>query len=400
MNPPESAASFRNPRRPAYTLIVMLGLVSLFGDVIYEGSRSITGPYLEWLGAGSVAVGLIAGSGELIGYALRLLTGYLSDRTERYWLFTFLGYGFLITVPLLAIAGHWEVAAVLIILERTGKAIRTPARDVILSNATQTVGRGWGFGIHEALDQIGAIVGPLIFTAVFYLHGNYRQGFTILWIPTFLMLLILSITRLRIPNPGIFEESGNIRTETGKVLSKRFWMYSIFISLTVAGFAHFQLIAFHFSARSVVPTEQIPLFYAAAMGTDAITALMAGRLYDRFGLIAILSIPFLSLPVSFLVFSTSYYGALFGMILWGIVLGIHETIMRAAIADLSPVTHRGKAYGIFNTCYGLAWLAGSALIGWIYRSSTTRIMIFSAVLELAAIIFFIIFRRFLLHSDE
>lgn len=400
MNQPKPASSHQIHRRSAYTLIIMLGLVSLLGDVVYEGARSITGPYLELLGAGSVAVGLIAGSGELLGYALRLVTGYLSDRTEQYWLFTFAGYGFLISVPLLALAGHWELAAVLIILERTGKAIRTPARDVILSNATHRVGRGWGFGIHEALDQIGAVIGPLIFTVVFILQGNYRQGFTILWIPTVLMLIILAITRIRIPSPQKLESKGDSLTDpTGQKLSRRFWLYSIFIALTVAGFAHFQLIAFHFAAHSLVPTIQIPVFYAVAMATDAVTALLVGRLYDRYGLIAILLIPFLSIPIPLLVFSTSYYKALGGMVIWGIVLGIHETIMRAVIADLSPVMHRGKAYGIFNTCYGGAWLAGSAAIGFMYQYSTSWIMIFSITMEIIAMAFFVIYRHILLPAN-
>jgi hypothetical protein len=153
---------------PAATkFVVLIGIVSLFSDLTYEGARSVTGPFLAILGASATAVGFVAGLGELIGYALRLVSGYFADKTQKYWTTVFLGYGLnLLAVPLLALAGHWEIAAILMVAERMGKAIRTPARDVMLSCASDSIGRGWGFGLHEALDQIGAICGPLVVSAV------------------------------------------------------------------------------------------------------------------------------------------------------------------------------------------------------------------------------------------
>jgi MFS family permease len=171
-------------RSVALTFVVLLGVVSLLADVTYEGARSAVGPYLEILGASAAAVGVVAGLGELVGYAIRVAAGYLSDRTGRYWAITIAGYGVnLLAVPLLALAGRWEVAAALIVFERLGKAIRTPARDAMLSHATHSMGRGWGFGLHEALDQIGAVLGPLIVAAVLYFTGDYRAGFAILLVP-------------------------------------------------------------------------------------------------------------------------------------------------------------------------------------------------------------------------
>src|SRR3990172_1316887 len=159
-------------KKTAYQLIVLFGVVSLLGDMIYEGARSVNGPYLKVLAANAALVGLIAGVGELIGYALRLVSGYLSDKTKSYWLLTFLGYGILATVPLLALAGTWQLAAMFIVLERLGKAIRSPARDTILSQASSQVGTGFGFGLHEAMDQVGAVAGPLIFAWVFAAAGK------------------------------------------------------------------------------------------------------------------------------------------------------------------------------------------------------------------------------------
>src|SRR3989338_11659254 len=195
-------------RKRAFNLIILFGLVSLFGDIAYEGARSINGPYLKLLAVNATTLGIIAGAGEFLGYALRLISGYLSDKTKSYWFFTFLGYGLLVSVPLLSLAGIWQVAALFIILERIGKGIRSPARDTILSQASSQVGTGFGFGLHEAMDQIGAVVGPLIFAWVFAIAGkqigiaDYQKGYAFLWVPFLLVILCLYISYRKVPNPG------------------------------------------------------------------------------------------------------------------------------------------------------------------------------------------------------
>lgn len=384
-----------DPKKVAFQFIVLMGIVSLFGDVTYEGARSITGPYLALLGASAGIVGLVAGLGEFIGYALRLASGYLSDRTRAYWPITITGYGLLISIPLLAFAGLWQVAALFIILERMGKGIRTPARDAILSHATKQVGRGLGFGIHEALDQIGAIIGPLIFSAVFLLKGGYRQGFSILWIPALLCVAVLLVARKRVPSPVELEVSDRTSQEDIKDnggLSRVFWLYSLFTFLSVAGFASFQIISYHFKVQGVVSDSQIPIFYAIAMGVDALVALIIGKTYDKVGLISLITIPLLTLPIPFLAFSHSFNLALISAILWGSVMGIHETIMRAAIADLTPLERRGSAYGIFNTIYGGAWFLGCTVMGLLYDLSISYLIIFVVVMEVTSVPLFFLLR--------
>jgi MFS family permease len=366
--------------------IILLGIVSLFGDVTYEGARSVAGPYLATLGASASVVGLVAGIGEFVGYALRLASGHLADRTKAYWLLTFVGYGLLVSVPLLAFAGHWQLAALLIILERMGKAIRSPARDTMLSYATKEVGRGWGFAVHEALDQIGAIIGPVVFSLVFLFHGGYREGFTLLWIPALLTLVVLAIARKKVPLPEELEA----REETGKEngdrkLPRVFWFYTAFTLVSVAGFANFQLISYHLKVQAIVPDAQIPIIYAIAMGTDALAALLIGKTYDKTGLMSLLTVPLLTLPIPFLAFSHSYSLVLIGMVLWGAAMGVQETIMRAAIADLTPVERRGFAYGIFNAAYGASWFLGSALMGLLYELSINYLILFAVVMELISI---------------
>lgn len=381
----------------AFKFIILLGIVSLFGDITYEGARSITGPYLAVLGASASIVGLVAGLGEFVGYALRMFFGYLSDRTRSYWPLTIAGYGLLFSIPLLAFAGYWQVAAFLIILERIGKAIRTPARDTMLSHATKKVGRGWGFGVHEALDQVGAIIGPVVFSLVFLFKGGYRYGFSILWIPAVLTLAILVVARIKVPSPVDLEVSETKNGKDGKDsrednnLSKAYWFYTLFTFLSVAGFSNFQLISYHFKVQSVISDIQIPLFYAIAMGVDALVALIIGKTYDKIGMTSLMIIPLLTLPIPFFAFSHSYSLAIIGAILWGAVLGIHETIMRAAIADITSIKRRGFAYGIFNTVYGFSWLFGSTVMGLLYEVSISYLVLFVIIAEVISLpVFFLV----------
>jgi len=375
--------------------IILLGIVSLFGDVTYEGARSVTGPYLgDTLGAGAGVVSLVAGIGEFVGYGLRLASGYLVDRTKAYWLLTFIGYGLLLSVPLLAFAGYWQLAAVFIILERMGKAIRTPARDTMLSYAARGVGRGWGFAVHEALDQVGAIIGPVVFSLVLLFQGDYREGFTLLWIPALLTLTVLAVARKKVPSPQKLETPGetNRQNDKGK-LPRVFWLYTVFTLLSVAGFVNFQLISYHLKVQAIVPDAQIPMMYAIAMGVDALAALAVGKTYDRIGLVSLLAVPLLTLPIPFLAFSHSYSLVLIGMALWGAVMGIQETIMRAAIADLTPIERRGFAYGIFNTALGAGWFLGAALMGLLYELSINYLILFTVVMELTSIPLFFMVKR-------
>ncbi len=373
-------------RRAAYLVIVLFGLVSLFGDVIYEGARSVSGPYLYLLGGSALVVGTVAGLGEFLGYGLRLLSGYLADTTHRYWALTFLGYGMLIAVPLLALAGSWEIAALLFITERVGKGIRAPARDAILSNVTVGVGRGWGFAIHECLDQIGAIVGPLIFSAAFLLNGDYRTGFALLLIPFVPMMAILAITRSRAPAPHELEEEALAQRQVPP--AKALVPYGVFTALTMAGFVAFPIISFHYISTGVVGEAQIPLFYAVAMGVDAVVALAAGKAYDRAGLITLAAAPLLSMAIPLFAFGYSFGVALLGAVIWGAVMGIQETVLRAAVADYTHISKRGLAYGIFNTVYGAAWFMGSVFLGWAYSVSLTLITAYVVVMQALALLAF------------
>jgi MFS family permease len=363
-----------------------MGIVSLFGDITYEGARSVTGPFLALLGASAATVGFVSGLGEFIGYGLRLVSGYIADKSERYWLMTIAGYALMLSIPLLAFAGDWKMAAALIVIERMGKAIRSPARDSILSHATKQMGRGIGFGIHEFLDQMGAIIGPLLFSLIFIFKGEYRDGFKLMLFPALITLALLYIAMRRNPSPVRFESAPAAGMPgDAKAFGKEFWAYTGFIFLSVMGFASFQLLSYHFKVGSVVPDAQIPILYAVAMGVDGITALIIGRVYDRIGLKTLLLIPIATIALPLIAFSKSPRLAFAAASLWGIIMGTHDTIMRAGIADLTHLSRRGIAYGIFNTAYGTAFFLGNILLGYLYQSSLQSLVLFVVIIELTSL---------------
>ena len=380
-------------RLSAMRFVVAFGVVSLLADFVYEGARSIVGPFLATFGASAGLVGFITGAGEAVALVSRLWTGKLSDRTGRHWALSILGYVItVVSVPLLAAAWALWPAAVLVVAERFGKAVRTPARDTMLAQASSDVGRGRAFALHEALDQTGALIGPLVVAAAVALSG-FRLGFAVLAVPGVATLCALAWLRRAVPVPADYERAGAAASDRphdgGGPLPARFWWYAGFTALNMTGYATFAVLAYHLHARHVVSDAEIPVIYALAMGMAALAALGSGWLYDRIGLRGLVIIPLLTAAVPFLSFSTTPALVWIGAALWGAAVGVHESTMRAAVADLVPAGRRGAGYGTFTAIYGLAWLAGSTAIGVLYTQSTASATTFVVVLQLAALVAFI-----------
>lgn len=404
--------------------IVGFGVVSMLGDFVYEGARAVVGPYLATLGAGAALVGFITGAGEAVALILRLVSGPVSDRTRRYWPIAIAGYAItMVSVPVLAAAQSLWQAALCVIGERFGKAVRSPSRDTMLAQASVQIGRGRAFGLHEALDQSGALIGPLVVAAMIAISG-YRLGFLVLAAPAALALLVLGLLHRAVPDPGAYERAATAtataaapakttapattptRAEpeheapveadasasgTGPAaarapaphdvsswwrFSRRYWSYAVFTALTMTGFATFGVLSYHLQVRHVVPSWEIPVIYAAAMGLDAIAALASGRVYDRIGMRGLIVLPLLAAAVPVLSFSTEPGLVWAGAIVWGAATGVHESTMRAAVADLVPALRRGTAYGLFAALYGVAWLIGSTVIGALYAVGITTAIVF------------------------
>jgi MFS family permease len=375
-------------RSRAVKFVILIGVVSFFADFVYEGARSVTGPYLAILGASATLVGIVAGLGELMGYGLRLVSGPLSERTRQFWPITLVGYVIQMSaVPLLALAGSWQIAAVLIVMERVGKAIRNPPANVMLSHATKQMGYGWGFGLHEAMDQSGALIGPLVVAAVLASRGSYRPAFAVLVIPAAITLALLVVARLEYPRPEDLEpEVQEIRADG---LPRAFWIYLVGAALVGAGFADFALIAFRFQKTSVVPATWIPVFYSIAMAVGGAGSLVFGKLFDRFGLWILAPLTVISAASAPMVFLGGFGMTLAGTALWGLGMGVHESIIPAAVAAMVPRERRPSAYGIFTAGYGIFWFVGSVILGRLYDVSLLALILFSVIAQIVAIPFFL-----------
>ncbi|HXY48375.1 MAG TPA: MFS transporter [Terriglobales bacterium] len=376
----------------ALKFVLLIGVVSFFADFTYEGARSINGPFLAILGTSATLVGVIAGLGELLGYGLRLVSGRLSERTGEFWPITLFGYVVQMSaVPLLALSPNWQVAGLLMVVERIGKAIRNPPRDVMLSHAAKQIGYGWGFGLHEALDQCGALFGPLVVAAVLAGRRNYRTAFAVLLVPAAITLVFLVVARLLYPRPEDLDVTvPNVHAEG---LPRVFWIYLSGAALVAAGFADFTLIAYHFEKASVVPDTWVPVFYSVAMAVSGVGSLLFGRLFDRVGFWILVPLTIISAASAPLVFLGGFWLALFGSALWGLGMGVHESIIPAAVATMVPQQRRPSAYGIFTAGYGVFWFIGSVIIGRLYDISVPALIIFSVVAQMVAIPLFLNVRK-------
>ena len=380
-------------RSRALRFVLLIGVMSFFADFVYEGARSVTGPYLALLGASATLVGLIAGLGEMLGYGLRLVSGLVSERTREFWPITIFGYVVqMAAVPLLAVSRTWQMAGLLIVLERVGRAIRNPPRDVMLSHAGKEVGLGWTFGLHEALDQFGALSGPLMLAWILARHGEYRLGFAILAIPALITIALLVFARISYPRPEEMEV--HVPDVHSAGLPRNFWIYLAGAALVAAGFADFSLMAYHFQKAHVVPQTWVPIFYAVAMGVSGLGSLGFGKMFDRSGLWILIPLTLLAAVSTPLAFLGREWTALAGCAVWGLGMGVHESIIPAAVATMVPQKRRASAYGTFTAGYGVFWFLGSVLIGKLYDVSMVALVAFSVGAQLAAIpIFFSVTRR-------
>ncbi len=375
----------------AFAFVFTMGIVNLFADMTYEGASSINGPFLGTLGASAAAIGVISGVGEFLGYSLRFISGYISDKTEKYWLVTFIGYAInLLAVPALALAGNLPLAAGLVIAERVGRAIRKPSVESMLSYTTSELGKGWVYGLNTALDQTGATIGPLLIALVLVRKGDFRTGYALLLISAVLALATLTIARFFFPRPSRLEEIPAAKLQG---FTNSYWLYMLAGSCVAAGLISFELISYHFSKTAVVTEHWIPIFFALAMGTNAIASLIFGRLFDRIGLTIVLIAFFISALFAPFVFLGNFYVALIGMILWGIGFGAQDTLLKALIASVMPKGRRNLAFGLFYTGYGVGWLLGSITTGLLYGYSLPLLIAFSVVIQLTSLPVFIIAER-------
>ena len=385
--------------------IILFGIVSLFSDMTHEGASSIRGAYLSLLGASAATIGFISGLGELVGYSMRYVFGKLTDKSKQYWPMTIAGYVLdIIAVPALALVGEhgWIAACVLLVIQRMGKAIKKPAKDTIMSFAASQEGVVKSFGIQEALDQIGAFIGPVLLYLVmlFKTEGTtfeiYSTCFAVLAIPGAITLILLIVTRCKFPNPEHFEPEP--KEYVPFKIKKEFILYIAGISLFAFGFIDYSIIIMHVSrtyshlasglseTSALVSTGSLPLLYAGAMLVDAVAALFFGMMYDKNGVKALVWSTVISAPFAVFVFAfDSVPMLLIGVALWGVGMGAQESILKAAVTSMVPKASRATGYGVFECSFGAFWFLGSWLMGVLYDVSIPAMIAVSVIAQLATI---------------
>ena len=380
----DRTAAARRGRPRAFWFVVVVGVMSLFADVTYEGARSVGGQFLGSLGASALIVSTVAGLGELAGYGLRFLSGRWVDRRHAYWPIAIFGYLVnLLAVPALALAGHWLVAATLMLLERTGKGIRNPPRDAMLSHAAHRIGAGWTFGLHEALDETGAALGPLLVALVLWRRGGYHLAFAILLAPALVSLALLLLARRLNPHPRELEPAGHAVAMRG--FGTRYWIFATAGALTAAGFADFSLMAYHLARHHVLAEASIPLLYALANGINAASSLGLGRLFDSWGphvLSVAILLPLASAP---LVFFGAAPAVLAGIALWSLGVTVQQSLFKAMLTTLVGAHRRATGFGTFDGIWGLASFGGSLVLGYLYGVSLAWLVAVSVALQVLAV---------------
>ena len=372
-------------RRSVWRFVLLVGITNLFADMTYEGARGVVGDFLGQLGASGTIVALVAGGGELAGYLIRSLSGFVADRTGLYWLDVWIGYMInMACVPALALAGTWPAAAGLVVGERIGRGIRRPAMSSILSRAGRDLGSGRIFGLNEALDQIGGAVGPLLIALLLERTNSFHISFAALSIPA-----VITIVFLALASASSGEAPERKRAKSSVRFARVFWIYAIGGALFAAGYADFALVAYHLGQAKIASPALVSMLYSIAMIVAAAAAPLMGLLLDRIGIIGLvgaIAISIVAVPFAFL--GSGWIVGL-GVALWGMGTVVQDSLLVALVAKVTPEDTRSTAYGIFDTVFGIAWLAGSAALGMLYDHFLPGLIAFSVIAQVASILVFL-----------
>ncbi len=390
----ERAGAGRPGLRP-WSFVLALGLVSMLADMVYEGARSIIGPYLATLGASAAVVGAAAGAGEFIGYGLRVVSGYLVRRRGNYWTWTILGYVLtVLSVPLIGVTGALAPALLLYGTERLGKAVRSPAKDTLLSHASTSTGRGRAFGVHQAMDQLGAVIGPLMLAAILSMRsGDYRFAFASLAVPGALVVVVLLWVRARVPQPAAYELTESLTPEPASpsapsththpsgeptapgraVLSPRFWRFVAAIAILSGGVASFPLLAYHAQTRHLLSDAQVPVVFALAMLVDGVAGLAMGWVYDRRGPQVLLLVP-VAAGAAAMAFTDRASLVWLGIAIWAVVNGVLDSTVKAVVTEVVGPESRSVAFGWLAFVRGIGLLVAGAVLGIAYDRSIVLVV--------------------------
>jgi MFS family permease len=376
----------------AFRFVLTMGIVNLFGDLTYEGGGGINGAFLGSLGASAAAISIVAGAGEFLGYSLRSIAGYVADKTGRYWAVTFIGYAInLLAVPAMALAGNWYVAAALIIAERTGRALRKPTVEAMLSYTTGKHGKGWVYAVNTALDETGATIGPLVVGAVLLFRGSYQNAYAMLLISSVLALATLVIARIGFPLTSRFEHE---ETAQAKGFTAAYWLFMSAATCFAAGLMSYELLSYHLTQTGMATEAWAPVLLAFATGSGVLASLVMGKTYDRFGLpVVLVAVVLSSLFAPLALIADKLPLVIAAMPLLGIGYAVQDTLLKAIVAGVLPKGRRNLAFGLFYAGYGCGWLVGSVAMGLLYDYSRIALVAVVVIAQLASLPLFVLARR-------
>ncbi len=344
-----------------------LGFVSLLMDVSSEMIFALLPVYLvSVMGASMEAVGVVEGVAEATASMVKIVSGGLSDWLGRRKLLAALGYGLAaLSKPIFPLAGSvgWVTAARFI--DRVGKGIRGAPRDALIADIAPPELRGASFGLRQALDTVGAFVGPLLGVLLMAATANnFRAVFWVAAVPAFLAVALLLAAVDEPAATGARAKKATASAGAPRALGRAFWRTTAIASLfALARFSEAFLVL-----RAVglgLPATLAPLVFVTMNLVYALAAYPAGALSDRFDRMGVASVGFFLLIVAELTLglASNLAVAALGVALWGLHLGLTQGVLSTLVADAAPAEKRGSAFGIFNLASGAASLAASLIAG-------------------------------------
>jgi len=386
------------PNISARRNIFALGFVSFFTDISSEMVFSLLPTFILGLPGSSVAVlGLIEGVAESLSYGIRAVSGVFSDKFKRRKAVVLVGYGISNVVKPLFSAAQTAVDAFIIrVTDRIGKGVRTAPRDALLSESVSEKNRGAAFGLHRALDQAGAILGPVIASVGMLLVGlTARDIFWLSFIPGLIALLILLflVQERTSKSTGEFKLLAGMRT----VLKGKFLLLLMIVSLFSLGAFNFSFVLLNAREAGVID-PLIPLIYAVVNVGHTVVAIPAGVLSDRIGKEKALVLGytvFLFVAVLILFSPTDVFNASLIAVIFGIYLGIVETVQRVLVPEYVESSLRGTAYGFYYLVVGASFFVANTVVGtlWNFFGSSAA-SIYSLTLSSIAIIGMLLFLNY------
>jgi MFS family permease len=386
---PEQLAGFKN--------VVRLGYVSLFTDLSTEMILGLLPVFIhDQLGASYAVVGLIEGSAEAVNDFFRILTGIITDRIARRKPLVLLGYALSsFAKPLFALTTTWGQAFVVRVTDRAGKGARTSPRDALISDSISKSQAGKAFGTHSSLDQVGAVLGPLIAFFAFPLIG-FRGIFWLSFAPAIISLIILLFF---VAETVGLKKQRHFFENASAVLNRRFIYLLAALGIFSVGAYNFSFVLLRASSMGI-PDGQIPLVYVTINALSVVAAFPSGILADKIGKIPVLFMSYLAFLVTsvtgILLVGNWSYGFIIASV-FGIYLGISDTVQRAIIPDFTTNELKGTAYAFYYILVGASSFAANSIFGYLWTAISSSVafeftLVTSAAGAVALVFLFVVIR--------